>query len=67
MNMACGAIILDEYKMYSILEMAFLFLCLCISVVGIFMLVKKPEIGSWFKKTQTVLVSHNDLRISLIN
>lgn len=51
MNMFCGAVILDEYKMYSVGEMLYLFLCLCTSVGGIFLLVKKPDLTSCFKTT----------------
>lgn len=55
MNMICGAVILDEYKMYSVGEMLFLFLSLCTSVCGIFMLVKKPDLKACCKsKTKKV-------------
>lgn len=56
MNMFCGAVILDEYKMYSVGEMLYLFLCLCTSVGGIFLLVKKPDLKSCFKATARATV-----------
>lgn len=57
MNMFCGAVILDEYMMYSASELAFLFVTLCISVTGIFMLVKKPSLKACFKFAETKTVT----------
>lgn len=49
MNIFCGAVFLNEYKMYSVGEMFYLVLCLAISVCGIIMLVRKPDLKSCFK------------------
>jgi hypothetical protein len=62
MNMMCGSVILNEYQMYTFYEMFQLFLALCLSVVGIIILVKKPDLIQFFKLTSYELVtsvSHN--------
>lgn len=43
--------------MYTNSELALLFGCLCISVIGIFILVKKPNLSSCFKSTATKTVT----------
>jgi len=45
MNLLCGSVLLDEYEMYTFVEMFYLLLALCVSVVGIIMLVKKPDLS----------------------
>lgn len=74
MNIFCGAVILDEYKVYSTSEIILLFTALCISVCGIFMLVRKPNFQKLLKcgadKQVTIAKDSSDsigsLRIDLI-
>lgn len=44
MNMFCGAVILNEYKMYTVPELLMLCLFSAICIIGIFVLVRKPEL-----------------------
>ena len=50
LNMLCGAVILDEYLMYTSDELITLFVCLVVCVIGITMLVKKPKLHLWFSR-----------------
>ena len=57
MNIFCGAIILDEAKMYDswgLIKLGF-FVCVCIS--GIFVLVKKPDLDCYIKRKPDPIVT----------
>ena len=48
MNMFCGTVILNESSMYTVGELLLLCLFSSICIIGIFVLVKKPELTCTF-------------------
>jgi hypothetical protein len=46
LNIICGAIILDERDMYRWFELIFLVFCSTLCIAGVFIMVRKPKMGS---------------------